>query len=404
MKVNTLIEAPGAGLATGNAHWAAVFSLLMGVTSLVASEFIPVSLLTPIAEEFGITDGMAGQSVTVVGTFAVLTSLLLAPLTGKIDRRNILLFFSILLVASNLLVAVSPSYPVMLIGRAMFGICVGGFWSMASVVTMQLVPPKDVPRALSIVFAGISVATIAALPLASYLGHLIGWRNVFHLGTATGLAAFFWQFFSLPSMPPQANNNFRNMFAMLKEPWILAGMTAILFCHFGHHVFFTYLRPFLQIDLRLTPQTLSSVLLAFGIFNCLGTVIAGFVLSKYFKNILLSIHVVLVALAVCLFLAHGVISVDIAVVILWGLVFGFFPVAWSTWITRTLPERAEIAGGIYVASIQSSIALAGGVGGMVYDFIGINGIFISSAFIQSLAVMLTMTSLALFFKAKGYSA
>ena len=72
---------------------------------------------------------------------------------------------------------------------------------MASAVTMQLVPAKDVPRALSIVFAGISVATIAALPLASYLGHLIGWRNVFHLGTATGLAAFFWQFFSLPSMP-----------------------------------------------------------------------------------------------------------------------------------------------------------------------------------------------------------
>ena len=143
--------------------------------------------------------------------------------------------------------------------------------------------------------------------------------------------------------------------------------------------------------------------------SCWGNCRVFFCKNIFLQNISIdciskSIDVVLVALAVCLFLARGVISDDIAVVILWGLVFEFFPVAWSTWITRTLPERAEIAGGIYVASIQSSIALAGGVGEMVYDFIGINGIFISSAFIQSLAFILTMTNLALFFKAKGYSA
>ena len=75
------------------ANWSAVCSLFVGVTSLVAAEFIPISLLTPIAHDLGITEGMAGQTVTVVGIFAVLTSLLLAPLTRGINRRHVLLTF-----------------------------------------------------------------------------------------------------------------------------------------------------------------------------------------------------------------------------------------------------------------------------------------------------------------------
>ncbi len=176
MKTAQTIQGPGE-----HAHWSAVFSLFMGVTSLIAAEFIPVSLLSPIAQELAITEGMARQTVTVVGVFAVITSLLLAPLTRSIDRRHILLVFSALLVVSNLIVAMAPGFAILLAGRAILGICVGGFWSMASAVTLQLVPSKDVPRALSIVYAGVSVATIISLPVASWLGHQIGWRNVFFL-------------------------------------------------------------------------------------------------------------------------------------------------------------------------------------------------------------------------------
>ena len=189
---------------TGNPRWSAVFSLFMGVMALIAAEFIPVSLLTPIARDLAVTEGMAGQTVTAVGVFAVLTSLLLAPLTGNIDRRRILLAFSAMLAASYMLIGIAPTYPIMLIGRAILGICVGGFWSLASAVTLQLVPTKDVPRALSIVYAGVSVATIIALPVASWIGHLIGWRNVFFLGALMAAIGFVWQYRALPSLPARA--------------------------------------------------------------------------------------------------------------------------------------------------------------------------------------------------------
>ena len=260
-------------------HWAAVFSLFAGVTSLIAAEFIPVSLLTPIARDLAVTEGMAGQTVTAVGVFSVFSSLLLAPLTRGVDRRHILLAFSLLLVLSNLLVALAPNYGVLLAGRGLLGVCVGGIWSLAPAVTLQLVPAKELPRALSIVYAGVSVATILSLPLSSYLGHLMGWRNVFLLASMLGVIMFVWQFAAMPALPARPGSSFRNLFALARRSWVLAGMGGIIFSYGGYHVFFTYLRPFLEQNLALRPDVLSGVLLAFGVANCAGTVAAVILLA-----------------------------------------------------------------------------------------------------------------------------
>lgn len=377
------------------ARWAAVFSLFMGVTSLIAAEFIPISLLTPMARELTITEGMAGQTVTAVGIFAVITSLLLFPLTKGINRRYILLFFSLLLILSNILVAMAASYPVLLIGRGILGICVGGFWSMASAVTLQLVPTKDVPRALSIVYAGVSVATILSLPLASYLGQLIGWRNVFFLGAGMGVITFVWQFMTLPSLPAQSANSFRNMFALMRQNWVLAGIGATIFSYGGYHIFFTYLRPYLEHDLALSAETLSVVLLIFGIANCAGTFLAGAVLGKYFRLTMYAIPLALMVTAVLLFWNSHIAS-GVVLAVIWGFIFGFIPVGWSAWITRTLADKAEMAGGLSVAAIQFSVGFAAFMGGFTFDMLGMNGIFIIAAIFMLAAFFLTKNSFSLY--------
>ena len=372
-------------------RWAAVLSLFMGVTSLIAAEFIPISLLTPIARELTITEGMAGQTVTAVGIFAVITSLLLFPLTKSINRRYILLSFSLLLILSNLLVAMAASYSVLLIGRGILGICVGGFWSMASAVTLQLVPTKDVPRALSIVYAGVSVATILSLPLASYLGQLFGWRIVFFLGAGMGVITFVWQFLTLPSLPAQRANSFRNMFALIRQNWVLAGIGATIFSYGGYHIFFTYLRPYLEHELALSAETLSVILLIFGIANCAGTFLAGAVLGKYFRQTMYAIPLALMVTAVLLFW-NSHISCGMVLAVIWGFIFGFIPVGWSAWITRTLADKAEVAGGLSVAAIQFSVGLAALIGGLTFDMLGMSGIFIIAAIFMLAAFFLTKSS------------
>lgn len=396
---------------TGTARWSAVFSLFMGVTSLIAAEFIPVSLLTPIARDLAITEGMAGQTVTAVGIFAVLTSLLLSPLTRGMDRRRVLLALSLLLIVSNLLVALAPGYAVLLAGRCMLGVCVGGFWSMASAVTLQLVPAPDVPRALGIVYAGVSVATILSLPLASYLGQLIGWRNVFFLGGGLGVMAFVWQFLTLPPLPAQAGSSFRNMAALIRQSWVLAGIGATIFSYGGYHVVFTYLRPFLEHDLALSAGTLSVTLLVFGLANCAGTFLAGAILGRHFRPTMYAIPLALAGAAVLLLLNSGIFggtsagtSGGVALTIIWGFIFGFIPVGWSTWIARTLADRAELAGGLSVAAIQFSIGFAAAVGGLTFDTLGIRGIFVIAALVLLLAFFLVKRSFSLYAMSTGQGA
>ena len=378
---------------TGNPRWSAVFSLFMGVMALIAAEFIPVSLLTPIARDLAVSEGMAGQTVTAVGVLAVLTSLLLAPLTGNTDRRRILLAFSAMLVAS-----------IMLIGRAILGICVGGFWSLASAVTLQLVPTKDVPRALSIVYAGVSVATIIALPVASWIGHLIGWRNVFFLGALMAAFGFVWQYRALPSLPARAGSGFRDMSALLRRTWILAGIGGNILSFGGYHIFFTYLRPFLELDLALGANTLSVILLVFGVANVLGTFIAGALLGNHFRSTMILVHLAFTAAALALLLSQGHADIGIALAVFWGFAFGFTPVGWSTWIARTLSDKAELAGGLTVAATQFAIGLAAAVGGFTYDNLGINGIFLAAAGISVMAALLIAVSFSLFARDTGHKA
>lgn len=382
------------------AYWSGVLSLFMGVTSLIAAEFIPVSLLTPMAQDLGISEGMAGQSVTAVGLFAVIASLLISPMARRMNRKYILLAFSLLLTFSNLLVAVAPNYLALLLGRCLLGVCVGGFWSLVPAVTLQLVPSNKLPRALSIVYAGVSVATIVSLPLSSYLGHLLGWRNVFMLAAAMGILMFVWQFLALPALPSRSANSFKNMFALLRQNWVLAGMGGIIFSYGGYHVFFTYLRPFLEYDLALQSNMLAGALLAFGLANCLGTFAAGFILNKWFKLALPLVFIVFVCIAVLL-LGSQDVFLRLFLVITWGFLFGFIPVGWSIWIARTLAQSAELAGGLSVAFTQFSMGLVAALGGATFDHTGISGNFLLAIFFLALAFILVKTCFALHAKANG---
>ncbi len=386
---------------TAPANWSAVFSLALGVTSLVAAEFIPISLLTPMARDLGITEGAAGQTVTAVGVLAVLTSLLLSPMTKAVNRRGILLAFSALLVVSNVLVALAPNFWVLLVARGVLGICVGGFWSMAASVTLQLVPTKDVPRALGFIYAGVSLATILSLPLASFLGHLLGWRNVFHLAALLGAAGLAWQFKALPSLEAREGSSFGDMAALIRKPWVFMGILGTVCSFGGYHVFFTYLRPYLQLDLALQPGTLAMFLGAYGAANCLGTCCAAPILSRHFRGSMLGLPLVLAGVAAALYATSGNGTVSMGLALLWGVIYGIIPVGWSTWITRTLADKAELAGGLSVASIQFSIGTAAAIGGQVFDSRGMDGIFLTAAGLLVVAALAVAVSFAGYAKESG---
>lgn len=157
-----------------NHYWGAVWVMALCAFVLIASEFMPVSLLTPLASDLNITEGHAGQTISISGLFALVTSLFLTTIIGHIDRKKVLLFFTLLMGISGVIVAFAPNSIILMVGRALLGICIGGFWSMSAATIMRLVPIESVPKALSILNGGNALATIIAAPLGSYLGGIIG--------------------------------------------------------------------------------------------------------------------------------------------------------------------------------------------------------------------------------------
>ncbi len=371
--------------------WGAVVAMALGVFGLVTAEFLPASLLTPMAADLEITEGMAGQAVTATAAVALMTSLVISTATRRIDRRHVLLGFSLLLVASNLLVAFAPNLTVLLLGRLLLGLALGGFWTMSIATMMRLVPEALVPRALSIMFSGVSAATIAAAPLGSYLGDIVGWRDVFRLAALLGLVALTVQFLTLPRMAPSGLTRLRTLFDVLMRPRVGLAMLAAALVFTGHFAFFTYIRPFLETVTGVGVSGVAGILLGFGVANFLGNYLGGWLIERSLRLTMIVAPLTMGVLGLGLVTMGNVALMDAAMVALWGLAFGAIPVAWSTWLTRTVPDEAESASGLLVAAINLAIATGAAMGGVIFDLGGAGNVFAASGAVLLLAALMILT-------------
>ena len=340
------------------------------VAVLIASEFMPVSLLTPIAGELGITEGQTGQAISVSGIFAVLTSLFVAHFTRNIDRRIVVLSFSALLIASGTLVALAPSYLWLMAGRALLGIAIGGFWSMSTAIVMRLVSNEDVPKGLAMLNAGNAIAATISAPLGSLLGDMIGWRGAFFFVVPLGVLALIWQWLALPALPPRYRAGTGNVLRLLGRRPVALGMASIMFLFMGQFALFTYLRPYLERVTGVSITILSAILLVMGLAGVAGTWLISRLLRTRLFSIIIAIPGIMAAIAVAL-VAFGALPIPVAaLLLLWGFFGTAAPVGWGSWLARTLPDDAEAGGGLQVAIIQFAITIGAAAGGVLFDAAG----------------------------------
>ncbi|HBX13464.1 MAG TPA: MFS transporter [Leclercia adecarboxylata] len=378
------------------AHWSGVFAMTLCVFALIASEFMPVSLLTPMAQTMHVTEGMAGQGIAISGAFAVVTSLFISVLAGTLNRKTLLLGLTCIMAISGAVIAMAPNYLTYMAGRSLIGIVVGGFWSMSAATAMRLVPVHRVPLALAIFNSGNALATVVAAPLGSWLGSVVGWRGAFFCLVPVAIIAFVWQLLSLPSMPVtrQAAAS-RNVFMLFRRRVVTLGMLGVGTFFMGQFTLFTYIRPFLETVTRVDAATVTLVLLVIGVAGFIGTTLIGRVLKRGFYPTLMAIPVLMAITALALIAFGSDVAIVTALLGLWGLISTAAPVGWWAWVPRTFPQNAEAGGGLMVAMVQLSIALGSTVGGLLFDHHGYQSTFLASAAMLIIAtVLIFLTSRA----------
>ncbi len=364
-------------------HWSAVAAMSLCVALLIAAEFMPVSLLTPIATDLGASNGMAGLAISISGLFAIPTSLLIATLSHRLDRRHVLMGLAALMLTSLVVIALSPNFAVLMMARALLGIVIGGFWALATATIMRLVSSQSVPKALGIMYTGNAVATAFAAPIGSYLGGLIGWRGVFWLLVPLVVINLLWIALCLPSMRSQARPH--SAFRLMRRPNVAIAIMGVMLTFAGAFSAFTYFRPFLETRTQVDLPQLSALLLALGLAGFAGTTAVSLLLRRHLYRILRWLPLVLGVITLALLaVEHHFWSVAL-MLILWGALNSAIPVAWSAWITQGIADSPESGGGLMVAAIQLAITLGAAVGGWLLDSLSISATFMGSALLLAAA-------------------
>lgn len=389
-----LVTQPGAIAADQPSHWGGVFAMTLCVFALIASEFMPVSLLTPLATDLQVSEGLAGQGIAISGAFAVLSSLSISWLAGSMDRKTLLLILTSLMAISGAVVGLAPSFPIYMAGRAFIGVVIGGFWSMSAATAMRLVPEDQVPKALAIFNGGNALATVIAAPLGSYLGSVIGWRGAFLCLVPVAVVALAWQWLSLPSMKVQVRKSpARNVFKLLGTRSVAFGMVACGAFFMGQFALFTYLRPFLETVTLVDATTLSLTLLVIGVAGLGGTLLIGALLRKGLYPTLITIPLLMAVIALALIPAGSWVAPVVILLGLWGLMATAAPVGWWSWVAQAMPNEAEAGGGLMVAVVQLAIALGSTLGGWLFDSSGYQSTFTASAAILVCGAALTVLAM-----------
>ncbi len=377
--------------------WLAVGSMTIGTFAMVTSEILPVGLLSEIAADLRISEGSAGLTVTVPGVMAAFAAPVLALTAGRVDRRLVLWSLSFLILASNLIVALAPTFTAVLFGRLLLGICVGGFWTFAVAAGRRLVAAADGNRATAMVVAGIAAGTVVGVPIGALLGHALGWRAAF--AAISGLAApvLLLQCLLLPRMPLESPAGMRNLIALLRISRARLGLVATALVAAGHFAAYTYLKPILHQDPAMTPTRISMLLFIFGIAGFAGTLLGERAMARSpwagFTSTGLLVGVVTLLFPHSL----GHLGAMIGLAGIWGAAFGAVPVCVQIWLYQSAPAQFESGSALTVTVFQSALGLGAFAGGELIDRLGVD----SAMYLGSVLAMLSAALLGILGQPRG---
>ncbi|WP_194292621.1 MFS transporter [Streptomyces katsurahamanus] len=350
--------------------WLAVVGLALGVFSFVTTETLPIGLLPSIADGTSVSLGTAGFLVTGFAAVAAVTAGPLTALTGRVDRKWLLVALMGFYIAGNLMAAVVSSYPLLLTARLIVALAHGVFWSIAVSVAVRLVPERHAVRATSVVLGGISLASVAGTPLGTAVGQSAGWHAAFVCVGLLGFLVLGASLLFMPALPARGSGSLTALLHVLRHRAlrVAVGVTALIMS--GHFLAFTYVAPYLQEVTGVRPSLIGALLLVFGVAGLVGNFAAGAVVGRALHKSLIG-STGLLAVVMAVMYAGGTSGpLAIAMLVCWGLLYAALPVALQTWVIRLVPEESEAASSLYVAAFNGAIGVGSFIGGLIIDASG----------------------------------
>ncbi|MFI1379901.1 MFS transporter [Embleya sp. NPDC020886] len=347
-----------------------LLTLSAAVFVALTTEMLPSGLLPTTARDLGVSEVAAGFLVSAFAYAMALGAIPLTAATRRRPRRSLMIGTLVGFVVVNAATAISGSYPLTLVARAVGGLLAGVFWSTAAAYAVRMVAPDRVGRAVAIVFAGQAAALTIGIPLGTAVGTAVGWRTAFAGLAVSALLLAVLAARTLPALPGDRSIARARVIDVLRTPGVVvvAGTTTVVML--GHFAAYSYIVRLLE-RAGLGESTVGWVLLAYGAAGAVGVGAAAASVDRRPRGALLTTLGVLTAGVLALALAGRHTVAAVAAVAAWGLAFGALPTLLHAAVVRAAPATPEVADAVLNSGFNIGIGTGAIVGGRILATVGI---------------------------------
>ena len=354
----------------------ALMALAIGAFAIGTTEFVPVGLLSSLADDLNISITLAGLLISGYAMGVAFGAPILTALTNRISRKTLLMLLMVVFIAGNSVAAIAPSFGLLLVARFITAFSHGVFFSIGSTIAADLVPEHKRASAIAFMFTGLTIATVTGVPLGTFIGQAFGWRSTFWAVALLGLVAIIASAILVPKNLKQAPpaKLADNLKILTNGPLMLAfSITALGYG--GTFVSFTYLAPILEDITGFAPSAVSIILVVYGVAVAIGNSIGGKVANQNPLKALFWMFLVQAAILVILSFTVPFKVVGIISIFFLGI-FAFMNVpALQIYVVQLaekhVPSAVDVASALNIAAFNVGIAIGAFVGGLIVDSIGL---------------------------------
>jgi len=367
-----------------------LLSLLLvaaGTFLSVTTEMLPMGLLSSISHDLGVSEPAVGLLVTGYALMVALFAAPLGRLTARFPRRALFVGTLIAYAGSNVLMAMSGTYPLAVAARLVGGLTHGAFWAMVAGYVARMVAPERLGRAVTLVFTGGTTAVLVGVPAGTALGVAIGWRAAFGVLTAATIAVALVAARLLPAMPGETAATGTSLLRVLRTPSVAVVAVTTALTMLGFFSFYTYISPILLAS-GVSEQGLGPVLFGYGVAGAGGLFLAGLLVDRRPRFAMLTGMATLTAALAFLAVAPEGAPPTVVGVILAGMALNGLAVLVQAAILRAAPPRAGDTASALNAS-AFNIGIGGGalLGGQVLTGWGIGALPVVAAILTGLGLL-----------------